>query len=358
MGFIVQDKGTPGFEEVWESFSTLSRVPWQYCSRVIDYYREYSSDAYVKDASFSLLHNGDPVAICPVFIEKEKGITSLSIARGASFSAPFPLPSLNRRQRDKVYTLCFEHLEHLAAKHEVDVSKCSICDFNTHKYNLLLKYGYLDITDCTCVIDTSKNLKDIWTDVRKSNRSVIKRGEDVYVVDILSSKNIKMHNILDYQAMHEKAAGRKTRPLSTFIKQLDMVYDDKAMMLVVKDSDVAVGYYFFIHYNDSACYGSSAADPGYDAKHQFGQFAIWNAIVWYKQNGVRWFDVGIQHFGPQMHCVPSRKEMDISFFKRGFGGEVRSLYSGVKYYDNDLLRLDLATMLENYTTAIIGENHE
>ena len=55
-----------------------------------------------------------------------------------------------------------------------------------------------------------------------------------------------------------------------------------------------------------------------------------------------------QYFGPQMFEHPSVKEINISKFKRGFGGAMRPLYRGIKFYDEDLLKVEIQEAANNF----------
>ena len=61
--------------------------------------------------------------------------------------------------------------------------------------------------------------------------------------------------------------------------------------------------------------------------------------------------IEIKHhqFGQQVFDHPSSKDINLSFFKRGFGGEIITLYRGIKYYDKEFMEENLN---ENITNLI------
>jgi hypothetical protein len=75
---------------------------------------------------------------------------------------------------------------------------------------------------------------------------------------------------------------------------------------------------------------------------------MWEAILFHKKQGVKYFETGYQEFGKQIYNFPLKKDLDISFFKRGFGGDLCSLYRGVKYYDSEFERKEKLFNLEKY----------
>ena len=59
----------------------------------------------------------------------------------------------------------------------------------------------------------------------------------------------------------------------------------------------------------------------------------WHAICTLKERNIKYYDLGIQVYGEQYGSMPSEKEINISRFKRGFGGYPIPIYSGMKYYE-------------------------
>jgi len=56
-------------------------------------------------------------------------------------------------------------------------------------------------------------------------------------------------------------------------------------------------------------------------------------------------EIGHQQLGPQIFDSPSEKEINLSFFKRGFGGNIKTLYRGIKYYDHNYMKKELVEIV-------------
>lgn len=70
-----------------------------------------------------------------------------------------------------------------------------------------------------------------------------------------------------------------------------------------------------------AYYGQSATHPTHEKTAPFSHALIWTGMQRARDRGARMFEMGPVHFGSDT-LNRSEKEMSISFFKMGFGGQV------------------------------------
>ena len=54
-----------------------------------------------------------------------------------------------------------------------------------------------------------------------------------------------------------------------------------------------------------------------------------------KAKDLHFYEIGMQWFGPQLYDFPEEKRINISHFKKGFGGFPVTVFMGEKYYDKD-----------------------
>jgi lipid II:glycine glycyltransferase (peptidoglycan interpeptide bridge formation enzyme) len=144
--------------------------------------------------------------------------------------------------------------------------------------------------------------------------------------------NITEERFEAYRLLHRKAAGRVTRPLSTFRMMHDWIQRGLAILSCALLDDKPVGFALINHYKDGAYYSSGCEDPEFNDL-PIGHLLQWRAIQWLKLHRVRHYEVGVQFFGSQPHAPVSEKESKISFFKRGFGGQTVTSWRGEKFYD-------------------------
>ncbi len=85
------------------------------------------------------------------------------------------------------------------------------------------------------------------------------------------------------------------------------------------------------YYKDTAYYAMACKEKELE-RHNISHFLQWNAMLFLKQSGIRYYELGTQDFGDQLHKHVSEKDMSISKFKRGFGGFLITGYIGEKFY--------------------------
>ena len=134
--------------------------------------------------------------------------------------------------------------------------------------------------------------------------------------------------------MHHKAAGRQTRPDATFALMHDWIKKDLAFLAVVEFNGQAIGYEYYNVYKNNV-YGSSAANDPDFGHLPIRHFLEWQAILWMKARGFSFYDIGLQQFGPTLFDFPDKKQLDISHFKKGFGGFTAPWFMGEKYYSQE-----------------------
>jgi hypothetical protein len=52
-----------------------------------------------------------------------------------------------------------------------------------------------------------------------------------------------------------------------------------------------------------------------------------------KKHGVDFYEIGLHQLGSQFCDFPDKKQLDITHFKKGYGGFVVPFFMGEKYYD-------------------------
>ena len=345
-GFVFS--GQAGFDGLWDEFVVEnSNVSWRYLPCWREYQMLYSGEAFVKELSFIVTRNTEPVALCPLFLERFD--EHLMLAHGAvgggqaGYQAgPLLKNAINCKHRKKVERTCFATIDDLAVEHNAAKAMLFVDPFPEQvNHNPLTEYGYLNASISTMIVDLSLDKKELWQNLRKSYKSLINNGRkkfEIIIIDTFSA-DYGVHDL--YKKLHHKTAGRVTRDQRTFDLQFEMLKDDKAVLIGLADKKCFVAFSYFFHHNGCAYYGSSCDDPDYKTEVPIEHCIIWSAIEYYKRRGFRHLEIGWQQFGSQLFDHPAEKDLSIAFFKRGFGSRVISYHRGIKYYDKDYMEYDL-----------------
>jgi len=360
MKFKAVFRDDAGFEALWEHFLTENdHASVFYTLHWMDYQRYYSEDRFVADLSFTLLGaNGEPLAICPLYLEDYDSLLRFSY-RGEfleSLRTPLISRGVHRRYQKKIERELYRIIDGLAERRRVQ--KCNflidpLCAiYEDERYNYLTQYGYLDASIATQIIDLKKDEDELWAALRQSYKALINNADNAFEVVIMDYRNPMFDNHDNYRVLHHKAAGRVTRPIETFNLQFEMLRNDEAMLVGVKYDNRFVTFAYFIHSSRTAYYASEADDPDIDIPVTCGPLMQWKAMQYYKARGFDYMELDNQQFGPQVFDHPSQKDIAISFFKRGFGGTTFPLFRGIKYYDKELLGQELRENVQELTREV------
>ena len=164
----------------------------------------------------------------------------------------------------------------------------------------LLGKGYKATPYYTQVIDLLKPENALYHDLRKSYKQLVKQHYPWYILEGLGL----------FKKLHIQKIGRQTRSDKTWEIQGRMMKQGQAFIVMDEDTDCGCMFY----YNGPwAYYAVSVAMPGKNMHH-----LIWAGIQRLQGQGVQFLEMGEQVFSG------NEKLMNISKFKRGFGGETKT----------------------------------
>jgi len=189
--------------------------------------------------------------------------------------------------------------------------------------NHLLKNGAVPTPRLSQIIDLNEEKALLWRNIRKRYSSLINNGLRDLSPEIIDSKNITWELMQKFRELHIREAGRETRSAESWKRQYEMVKADEAFVIVGRVDNIVVSAGLFAYNQTNCYYWVSASRRDLFDKPLFHAI-MWTAILNAKELGLRWFEVGEQLY--PNHPVgnkPTKKELGISDFKAGFGGETR-----------------------------------
>lgn len=321
---------------------------WGYLPEWKLYQRIYATSSILKDLSFIVVDNGRSIAYCPLFLEKHNNYLSFSFA-GGYLNSPLIKSAVPNSYKKKIEKYCFEKIDELAGIHNVKKAMFSVEPVvSGHKYNILMEYGYMDSSLNTIVVDLQNSEKELWANLRKSYQSIINKGNRTFEICVFDHTNPSYDTHELYREYHYKAAGRITRLKETFDLQYEMLRNNKAVLIGIKYENHFIAFSYFFHNTQAAYYASSSDDDSDLVKGMaFEHSIIWAAIKYYKEKGLNFLELGFALYKEHLFDQPSDKEINISFFKKGFGGALLPLFRGIKYFDTALKISELQNKIEN-----------
>lgn len=202
----------------------------------------------------------------------------------------------------------WEHAEHLEAG--------CISEFGRH----LLSLGAVPAVGTTQLLDLAESEEVLLSGLTKTFRWCVNWGRKNLNVRLLDCSSIKMADVEAFRELHIEAAGRETRNHDTWVKQYEMVLGKEGFLCFGEMDGRLVTAALFPYSSDHCYYGVSASRRElFGNDKPLSHVLLWQAICHARKLGCRWFETGDLRF-PYQVPPPSEKEMNISTFKRNFGG--------------------------------------
>jgi len=197
--------------------------------------------------------------------------------------------------------------------------KLSILSTHLFRKGAIARPMFSKIAD---LIEDEATLK---SNIRKRYRSLINWGLRNMKIQIFDQSDITWEKMNLFRLLHLREAGRETRSEESWRRQEEMVLAGEAFVIFGSLDNKLVSAGFFMHSDTNCFYGVSASRRDMFEKPLFHAL-MWTAILHAKKSGYRWFEMGEQVYPNHPHDdPPSKKELGISEFKAGFGGQTRML---------------------------------
>jgi len=351
----------PSNELLWDEFCASNDEAWfWHTTKWLKYCLSYGSETYeTKDLSFFVSDDKGILAICPLLMDKKTdedglGYLEFSTAGSGGYSiTPALRQDVDEDRRERILKVIFDQIDVLAKQHgivRVLFRMSPLCQ-RINQFNWLLKFGYVDASINTQVLDLEQSKERLWSSLRKGHKYDTRRGEKFYEINTFDQNNPERDSFENYRILHHKAAGRVTRPLETFEMMYSWILSGEGMLCGVTKETQPVGYTYVNYYKNAAYYSSASDEPDFITNVPISHAIQWAVIQWLKEHGCTTYEMGIQQFAPLFFDLPSSKDLSISFFKRGFGGKTVPLYRGIKYYDLDFMKRELTMSLQNFISS-------
>lgn len=342
----------------WDTFCLESDDAWYLHTYLWqEFILNYNPDLESKSLSFFVEDEKKIVAICPLIVEKKNSVFEFSFG-GDYCPRPALSNNLSFKYREKIMKLIFEQVDLLALDYNISrasfrfpVLNKSFLTTEQEKNNYLMKFGYLDTSINTQILDLRKPLTELRAQMRHGHDSDIVRAEKFLSAEIFDMNNITKEIFDLYVGLHAKASGRVTRPAKTFSIMFETIKSGKAFLIGSKYKELFVGFAYFVNYKNNTSYGSSCNDP--DIRDlPIAHFIQWTAIKYMKSLGVEFYELGWQQYTSTLVDSLGTKQINISLFKRGFGGFTVPLFRAEKFFHKDFFLATYESRIKKYSELI------
>ena len=139
-------------------------------------------------------------------------------------------------------------------------------------------------------------------------------------IKLYDYSNITKEIMLDFRELHIKEAGKETRCIETWEKQYEAIKCKNAFCIIAffKKEFVSAAYFLCA---DRYCYYGSSVSKRELFNYPISHALIWNAILHARKVGSLIFNLG-EASVESLNSYKTEKEKNISYFKKGFGGNL------------------------------------
>ena len=311
----------PAFPELWKRLYADDALQYPLLTPLdVEYSKECAGDSKFEDASFITEENGTPLMGVRVAVrEFPDGRKEISgFGRPISYlEGKFP----DAPQRDGAAGLVREELQSILTAHQnAPVLHVELRPTLSPVGRLLLDVGGNATARFTQVINLSAPEAQLRSQIRKSYKSLLNWGTKNLQLRILDHRSVTEAAMEEFRQLHIEVAGRETRSKQSWDWQLTMIRQQEAFLVLGNLDGALVTAALFVHSPGYCYYGVSASKRELFEK-PLGHIVLWTAILEAKKIGCRLFELGDQLFPNQGEPPPTPKELNISGFKKGFGGD-------------------------------------
>ena len=336
INLIFKETNITLYNNLWNQFIIQNKVDFNYSLFIIDYYLSTTTNIFL-DKSFVLEQDNKCIGICFLPIEKIDEKLSISIAGSYTIA-----PLSNSPKNEK---FLFDIIDTLSVELKIVTIHFKLSPFCEYRYNTLLAYNFLDLTNHTCIINLQNTQEQLWMNLRKSYKALINSfcKSDLLEIEYSNPSNfLELHGkYVSFHKTHMINAGKAPKSDTIYNQQLSLVKENKASIIAVKYNGKIVITNYFFHDDIYTIYASSAYDTHEEFKNlQLNHFLLWNAILYFKAKNFKTLGFGQPCSFNKIDSFDNYiddKELSISHFKKGMGVEIRQQMQGIKFFKKEPL---------------------
>lgn len=347
----------PEHQYRWDQFCDSQQSAW-FWHRTFWMHYSQNSRFDVKSKNLSYLLSDDTgqiiFAIVPLIKETVDGISEFTYGGG-----PTPAPVLNDtlggRKRKEVQQFIFE-LYHQLAKDE-RIQRIVIRPANPRMTGqpfpsdaAYLRYGFTELPSYTSILNLEGNEDVLFRHMSENHQRAIQKAMGLDAkVQIYDQQSISQDVYDRFVRLYFQAAGKVTRPESTFEKWYQLIKTGHGFLAELRLAGEPIGYVYVLAYKHYSYYsmGCNLSSDG------IGSHVIhWEIIKFLRTRGTRFYELGEQFLSANLPDPADKKNIMISKFKRHFGGSLIPQPAAEFFYSLEYMKKIWAKRIDHYAQSL------
>lgn len=324
-------------KEKWKGFLEESlATTFKHTELMMEYYINSKIGTNYKNESFFVKNNKEEIlATLNLFLYEDENGLCIGYENGVKLLNPLFKNGLKNKEKKQIMDLILKYIE--IRYDGIKKIEWEIYNLNKSAEDYIVDFFVKNdkfYTKCyyTSVLNLEKTQEEIYKNFTKGHKAAINKAKKTIDIKIYDQWNITSEKIDQFMNFYFKIAEKKTRPEKSFEIIENMVRNNNGFLVeALKDNEI-VGYTYIIYYRDSAYYFMSCKDNRFKNEN-IAHLMQWNAICELKVRGVKIYDIGIQDFNQNLDNIATIKDVSISKFKAGFGGELIQIFAAERYFE-------------------------
>ena len=336
-------------ENEWNEFCLKTDSAWfRHTTYWMKYIMDCRDDTNSKNLSFLVRQNKQIIAIVPLISQYMYGKKNYD--EFANYDIPIPICAIKNDNleinRREVFKRIQNHIEELREQNNIKKSLFFIdplisSDFyNQFNDFNLLAYDYCCSLKTTTILDLTIGQENILRDMRKGHKADIKSvfRDEGFRVDYFDKDNLTLYDksMEIFQNIHFIDSGRRTRSIISWHDMYDWIKIGMAFLVLIWHEEMQkyVAGALFLCYKNKSYYLSYATVDTYLLKGRIGYAVQWGAMQYMFKHNVTTYETGWNYYSTNFKDkIIDQKLLDISKFKKGFGGKEYPLFTFVKEFN-------------------------
>jgi hypothetical protein len=297
----------------------------------IDYVEILNEASGIKNYTFVLYQNNNPIAIVPLYVERIDKNWQLSMGQEPIY-APIFCNNCKTADLSRYYEFLLDQINDIVEKYKCVLARFHHSPLLNSKSSIhcFTKFGYVEdilypdwyIFKCkfSYVINLNNTQEFLFKKIRKGHKSNINQSQRYLELVILDKDSFSQELFNRYVNLYYQVKGDKRSSNAFKLDSMAVKTGFQTIMLCEYKNEL-VGSIALHTFNNKARYNSSVQVNNLSQWVYPTHFLLWSAVIYLKDRKFDLFEIGEQVVESDLYDV-TKKEKNLSHFKAGWGGEL------------------------------------